>query len=106
MFFSWKIWKIWPLELMKTSVLWRELQEPPKPVSLPLTSAKEHCTSGALHYSTGVIAGKEIRTKTTNMSKRQREEMRDQINPKPNIPKGQEAKQQLKASQRLVGTGH
>lgn len=53
----------------------------------------------------GVIAGKEMR-KTTNMSKRHREEMRDQINPKTNIPKGQEAKQQLKASPRFVGAEH
>lgn len=95
-----------PLELMKTSVLWREVQEPPKPLSLSLTSAKGLCTSGALHCSMGVISGKEMRKKKTNMSKRHRKEMSDQINPKLNIPKGQEEKQQLQASQRLVGTGH
>lgn len=82
------------------------IAEPPQKLSLPLTSAKEHCTSGVLHCSRGVIEGKETRKTTTNMSKRHREEMRDQINPKANIPKGQKAKQQLKGSQRLVGAGH
>lgn len=44
MFFSWS------LELMKTLMLWSELQDSPKPLSLPLTSWQ-----GALHFCSATL---------------------------------------------------
>lgn len=74
------------------------------PLSLPLAPTKEHCTSGAFLCAPRVLdARKEINRKKINISNKHREGKREQLNPKPNIQKSQEAKQQCESLTEFSG---
>lgn len=63
------------------------------PLSLPLTPTKEH-----FHHTPWVLdARKAISRRKINTSNKHREGKEEQINPKPNIAKLQEAKQQCES---------